>query len=227
MCVDSTDPFSNLNPGQDTPRANRTSEPDTQRAQATSTQPHANDANQRTTPPRIPATLPQPPPRASAPASGTITCASSTDLSASASARRPHARCLPCCCTCRSRPTSSSWRRVNNALKIYKYENFPIRAWCRAPPCRPLVIAARSVHALLSHEASTCNTAVRSKVVPRTSRYSSASRSSSWVVPRRPLASSGCKIGVCWVVVSYPDAIPMRAGTVERGPATRVRTWRP
>ena len=54
-----------------------------------------NDANQQTTPPRITATLPQPPPRASALASGTITCASSTDLSASASARRPkQARCL-------------------------------------------------------------------------------------------------------------------------------------
>ena len=56
------------------------------------------EANQQTTPPRIAATLPQPPPRASALARGTIACASSTDLSASASAR-----CLPCCCTCRSR----------------------------------------------------------------------------------------------------------------------------
>ena len=41
---------------------------------------------------------------------GTIACAISTDHSASASARRAPSRC-----TCRSRPTWSSWRRVRPA----------------------------------------------------------------------------------------------------------------
>ena len=74
-----TTPRPNLNSGQDT-RANRT-----RHTTSSSTQPHAhthlpiglpigeteNDANQQTTPPRIAATLPQPPPRASALAMGT------------------------------------------------------------------------------------------------------------------------------------------------------------
>ena len=110
----------NLNHGQDT-RAN--TGPDTQRAQAHN---HTQNSNTRTQPRHTsrshahthtpPATLSQPPPRASAPARGTIACVISTDLSASASAR-----CLPCCCTCRFRPTSSSWRRVRPANCDWRY----------------------------------------------------------------------------------------------------------
>ena len=51
--------------------------------------------HQQTTPPRITATLSQPPPRASALASGTIACASSTDSSASASAASEPPLALP------------------------------------------------------------------------------------------------------------------------------------
>ena len=52
------------------------------------------DRSQRT-PPRMTATLTQPPPRASVLASGTIACASSTDSSASASAASEPPLALP------------------------------------------------------------------------------------------------------------------------------------
>ena len=84
----------------------RTHPRQTSRSHAHTNLPNEERCNQQTTPPRITATLPQPPPRASALASGTITCASSTDLSASASACRPkQARCL------RERVRSRSRRR--------------------------------------------------------------------------------------------------------------------
>ena len=78
----------NLNHGQDT-RANRT-----RHTTSSSTQPHAKQQLMNATQTHLtftrthtqtpPATLPQPPPRASAPARGTIACAISTDLTASA-----------------------------------------------------------------------------------------------------------------------------------------------
>ena len=99
----------NLNHGQDT-RANRTRHTSSSTHTITrKTATHERNPGTHLTfthtvihthlPPH--SLTPQPPPRASAPARGTIACAISTDLSASASAR-----CLPCCCTCRSRPTS-------------------------------------------------------------------------------------------------------------------------
>ena len=76
------------------PQTNLTHPRQTSRSHAqshTHTSRTEHDANQQTTPPRITATLTQPPPRASALARGTIACASSTDPSASASARKPAA----------------------------------------------------------------------------------------------------------------------------------------
>ena len=66
----STQPHAKQQPANARPRQ-------TSRSHAHTHLPRRIDANQQTTPPRITATLTQPPPRASALASGTIACASS------------------------------------------------------------------------------------------------------------------------------------------------------
>ena len=79
----STQPHAKQQPANARPRQ-------TSRSHAHTHLPRRIDANQQTTPPRITATLTQPPPRASALASGTIACASSrcsTDPSASLAQR--------------------------------------------------------------------------------------------------------------------------------------------